>query len=441
MKKIIVSIFLTAILFSCKKISQQEEEPATNSESVSGSSNRTSATPPIIQWQKCFGSTGTDDGYSIAAAKDPVTGISTGYFLVGTTNGNNGNVSGNHGGNDAWLVKTDLAGNLQWQLAIGGTGNDNGKGVVATDDGGCLVAIDAHSSDGDFSTLGGKTGFVLVKVSSTGSILWKQQYGTGTVQALISTLDGVAITGWDQGPQAVDPQESVWLLTLKPDPQATQNHPYIINIQNTFGIPTGTHGETGYGITQTQTGFAIVGVTYSVVNGSTDPDIYVVNTDAVGGQLWAKTLGDANSSDVGFGITSSFSDGGVVITGYIGLNLVVAKLYASGTIGWQTTYVGGRGQAIISANDGYVATGSTGARKGDLITTNGGEDMILLKLDLAGNKKTSYSFGGTAYERGRGIIPSADGNGYTVIGYTNSNNGSVSGNHGGNDFWMVKLNN
>ena len=444
MKKILIATFLTAVLFSCKKISEKENVLQPDAIAASGSSNRTGS-PTILLWQKCLGSSGTDDGYSIAAAQDA---SNPGYFLVGTTNGNNGYVLGNHGNNDAWLVKTDLSGTFKWQLAIGGSGNDYGKGVVATDDGGCLVAIDARSTDGDFSTLGTQTGFVLVKVNSAGSIVWKQRYGSGVVQAMIKTSSGVAITGSISGTQAVDPQESVWLLTLKPDLAVTMDQPYIIGLENTYGIATGTHGETGYGITQTQSGgFAIIGVTYSVINGNTNPDIWAVGTGVDGTKLWTYKL-STDGADIGWGITSS-PDGGVVFTGQVGLNLVVIKLDALGNqspSGWQTTYLGGqlngiRGQAIISASDGYIVIGSTSSNKGEILNTNGGEDMILVKVGLDGRKLTSYSFGGTGYERGKSIIPLPDGSiGYMALGYTSSNNGAVSGNNGGKDFWMVKLN-
>lgn len=445
MKKILIATFLSAVLFSCKKISEKENVLQPGATAASNSSSRTISSS-ILQWQKCFGSAGTDDGYSIAAAaKDAVTGNSTGYFLVGTTNGNNGYVSGNHGNNDAWLVKTDLSGTFKWQLAIGGTGNDYGKGVVVTDDGGCLVAIDAYSTDGDFSTLGTQTGFVIVKVNSAGIIVWSQRYGSGVVQAMIKTSSGVAITGYISGPQFVDPQQSVWLLTLKPDPVAIQDQPYIKGPEYTYGLPN-THGETGYGITQTQSGgFAIVGATYSIVN--SNPDIWVVNTDVNGTQLWTYELGGAGA-DIGWGITSS-PDGSVIFTGQVGLNLVVVKLDASGNqspSGWSTIYLGGqlrgiRGQAIISANDGYIVTGSTSSNKGEILNTNGGEDMIFVKVGLDGSKQTSYSFGGTGDERGKSIIPLPDANiGYMALGYTTSNNGVVSGNNGGKDFWMVKMN-
>ena len=57
---------------------------------------------PAIQWQKCLGGSGDDGAYSIEQTTD------YGYIIAGTTNSNDGNVSGNHGtmpSPDFWIVK------------------------------------------------------------------------------------------------------------------------------------------------------------------------------------------------------------------------------------------------------------------------------------------------------------------------------------------------
>jgi hypothetical protein len=71
------------------------------------------AQAPVIQWQKTFGGTADDDGGSIQLTADG------GYIFAGRTTSNNGDVSGNHGGIDWWVVKTDVLGNIQWQKTLG----------------------------------------------------------------------------------------------------------------------------------------------------------------------------------------------------------------------------------------------------------------------------------------------------------------------------------
>jgi hypothetical protein len=444
MKKISLS---TAILFmvgsfsSCKK---DVGPSASQLDPTLVSSSRTAPTTNVI-WQKCLGSSGNDDGLSIATAKDPVSGTALGYYLIGTAGANSGDVSGNHGLNDAWLVKRDLNGAPQWQLAIGGSGNDYGKGVVATDDGGAILAIDGRSTDGDFVSLGASPGLVIVKINSSGMVVWKQRYGTATPQAMTATSDGgVAITGYVSAADAVNPQESMFLLKLNPDPTASGDQPYLVTLNKTYGFPSGTHGETGYGVCETSThGFALAGASYS--NTTSDPRFYIVGTDANGNQLWSKLFSDG-TPDIGWGITSA-PDGDVVATGRMGPNMVVFKLNnSSGETTWQRTYTATRtnivtGFSVVCTSQDCIITGSASGAKGEIISTNGGEDLIAVKLGLDGTKKTYYSVGGTNNERGRCIIPAADGtNTFMALGYTNSNNGSVSGNRGGQDMWLVKLN-
>ena len=73
---------------------------------------------PTIQWQKSLGGTGWDLANSIQQTSDG------GYIVAGFSSSNNGDVTGNHGGGDYWVVKLDSSGNLQWQKSLGGTGFD-----------------------------------------------------------------------------------------------------------------------------------------------------------------------------------------------------------------------------------------------------------------------------------------------------------------------------
>src|SRR6185369_12375791 len=70
---------------------------------------------PIIQWQNNYGGSMSDQSIKSCATSDK------GYALIGKVFSINGDVTGNHGSDDFWLVKTDSLGNLQWQKTYGGT--------------------------------------------------------------------------------------------------------------------------------------------------------------------------------------------------------------------------------------------------------------------------------------------------------------------------------
>src|SRR5688572_8228967 len=73
---------------------------------------------PAIQWQKALGGTGYDGAGLTQQTTDG------GYIVAGFTVSNDGDVSGNHGLYDAWIVKLAATGNIQWQKALGGTAYD-----------------------------------------------------------------------------------------------------------------------------------------------------------------------------------------------------------------------------------------------------------------------------------------------------------------------------
>ena len=408
MKKLIItsSLILILGLFSCKKETatpMQPEEIAT--------AKPPSSPPPtsFLLWQKCLGSSAEDIGNSIA-----INSTNDAYFICGNTMGNDGNVTGNLGGQDGWVVKTRLDGFLLWQVAIGGANSDQANAVAATADGGCLVA-------------GATGGAVLTKISASGTIEWTKTLDGDMAYALINTVDGgFAIAGRTSN--------NLWLLKL----DNTEN----VEWQTTY-LFEGSKSDVAYSVTQTSDGeYVIAGRTLSIDNNA---DICVVKVNGVGTVSWAKRLSSTEGADVAFGITASPADGGCVVTGYFAsYNLLAAKLDIDGNVEWQKIFAGStasghHGRAILSSSQGYIITGRTNCKNGDIIASKGGDDLFVLRLDLDGNKIIpSHILGGKGNDIGRSLVATPDG-AYMAAGQTSSNNGDVSGNHGGSDVWMVKF--
>jgi hypothetical protein len=78
-------------------------------------------------WEKTFGGTGEDKGYSIFETTD------SGYIIAGWTS------SYGAGDYDVYLIKTDVDGNKMWEKTFGGTGEDKGHSVQQTIDGGYII--------------------------------------------------------------------------------------------------------------------------------------------------------------------------------------------------------------------------------------------------------------------------------------------------------------
>jgi hypothetical protein len=80
------------------------------------------------QWSAAFGGRGNQAGYAVTPTMDK------GFAFVGFTN------SYGNGGYDVFLVKTDSAGRLLWQKTYGGTDWDFGYSIKETTDGGFLIS-------------------------------------------------------------------------------------------------------------------------------------------------------------------------------------------------------------------------------------------------------------------------------------------------------------
>ena len=75
-----------------------------------------------ITWTKTYGGSGADSANSIYLTSDG------GYIIAGSTD------SYGNGGTDMYVIKTDAAGNLQWESTYGGSGNDCATYIQQTDD-------------------------------------------------------------------------------------------------------------------------------------------------------------------------------------------------------------------------------------------------------------------------------------------------------------------
>jgi Tol biopolymer transport system component len=125
------------------------------------------------QWDKTFGGSSEDGACSLQETSDD------GYIIVGSTS------SFGTGLADVWLIKTDAYGDKQWDKTFGGVGDDVGRSVRRTSEGGYIVAGYTNSSSG-------KDAF-LVKTNYAGNELWEKIIGgagTDAAYAVVKTGDG-----------------------------------------------------------------------------------------------------------------------------------------------------------------------------------------------------------------------------------------------------------
>ncbi len=96
-----------------------------------------------LLWQKSLGGSMFDSGKSLLRMNENL------YCITGSSRSNDGDVSVNNGENDAWTVVVDASGEIQFEVAIGGSSLDFSEDVAQGIDGALLVVGNTESSDGD----------------------------------------------------------------------------------------------------------------------------------------------------------------------------------------------------------------------------------------------------------------------------------------------------
>ena len=158
MKKIVfVLIILSLLLLSCVPLPTTTGDSSSTGSSDPPSNSETN-NPPEIVWQKNLGGSSWDIAFANQQTSDG------GYIVAGFTESNDGDVNGNHGGRDYWIVKLDSNGNMIWQKAFGGSGDDHASSIQQTSDGDYIVTGTTGSNDGDVIENYGLTDYWIVKL-------------------------------------------------------------------------------------------------------------------------------------------------------------------------------------------------------------------------------------------------------------------------------------
>src|SRR5215831_986639 len=150
------------------------------------------AQAPKLQAQRALGGTENDFGFCIQQTRDG------GYITAGETASNNGDVHDNHGDEDFWVVKLDKTGKIEWQKPLGGFEDEAAFCVQQTTDDGYIVAGEASSFDGDVTGNHGNLDFWVVKLDANGNIIWEKSFGGSAVDfatTVQQTKDGGYIVG------------------------------------------------------------------------------------------------------------------------------------------------------------------------------------------------------------------------------------------------------
>jgi len=353
-----------------------------------------------LEWQGCYGGSEPDNAYDIIA-------IENNYYIVGSTSSDDGDISFSHGLGDGWLIKTDSIGNILWEKTYGGSGGEHFKRIIKTDDNSIYLLGQSNSSDGDISydPYPGSSDFWIVKIDTSGSIIWDKIVGGNNDDVLFTcTLTddgGILAIGWtasnDGDVSTYYGGFDSWIVKLSSEGEFEWD----------FTIGTDWF-EYGQAVIQTSDGGYLIGSSCALGDG---------------GNITCEPH------------SNGYADG------------VLFKLDADRNIEWQQCYGGSEHDGIIGLleiEDGYIFSAYAGSNDGDISGWHGESDFWIVKISFSGDIIWQNPLGGSRSEAGIKITQTTGGS-FIVIGNTQSNDGDVSGNHSlsdvDHDIWIVKLSN
>lgn len=303
------------------------------------------------------------------------------------------------GSDDAWWVKTDANGNVQWINTWGGVGKDRAQDIIQTSDGGYAITGYSTSAPAQYYDA------FIIRTNSSGDTTWTRRYGSSgydDANCIRQLPDNGFIIGGQStnGATGLDlylvrtNSSGATLWTNRWGTAGTDNIEHIVrNSDGTFMLAGGTDDISGLG----------------------GNDGYIVKTDSSGTQIWAKIYGGNDQDD--FHRIEATNDGGFIASGTsrssgpLEPNMWMMKTTASGDSVWSRTMGGvnhDHGYSGQQTSDGgYIMAGYSSSFNFN------GEDAYVVKMNGSGNIGNYLTYGTVS-----GVIspvPNSCGNASTVV--------------------------
>ena len=401
-----------------------------------------------VSWSHLVGGSEFDGAYNMIQLHD-------GNFLaVGNTISNNDDFAGTNGEFDATLIKFDADGNIIWKKTYGGSASEGFWSVIEKA-GGNLIAVGyTFSNDGDVSGNHGGADLWMVLLNSDGDLLTQRCFG-GTADDFAA---GITMTA---------KYYYLFGVTNSNDGNVSGNHgdfdAWVLKLRKSNGkiVWSKCYGGSGYddayvGL-RAGTAPLISGFTYSTDGDFTSQhgdgataDLYAIKLDQSGNIIWSRCYGGSGDETsfrgalmadgnlvLSAGTTSNDGD----ISGLIGYeNSWIPKINVhNGNIIWSVLQ-GTTDDASVST--GVIPTADNGAVSLS-VTVPPPYDYSLytpqvIKIDAGGNITHIDTVGGSNGEFLYDGVEQENGD-LVICGVSSSNDGDVSGNHGSDDQWLLKL--
>tara|TARA_B110000046_G_scaffold165254_1_gene181409 strand:+ start:49323 stop:50633 length:1311 start_codon:yes stop_codon:yes gene_type:complete len=344
-----------------------------------------------------FGGSKNDAINSIVATNDG------GYAVIGYTQSNDFDIIDKSNESfDFWVMKFSSEDQLLWNKTFGGSDDDRGVDIVATNDGGLAILGAASSSDLDVSQNAGSHDFWILKITTEGALLWEKSFG---------------FSGSDKGISLINTSDNGFLLTGALDVSASGGQ----------GNSKGSQKHSG-------------------------GDIWALKLSPNGTLEWSKYFG-GSFTDTPFGVVETSNNEYIIaassdsedfnISNNKGTyDFWILKISSDGALIWEQNFGGSEidePRAITSTNDGnFIIVGDTRSSDIDVSTNNGAADLWMIKIATDGSLIWEKTIGASSFDVARSIFKTQD-HGFVIAGSSRSSNAGFT-NQGQNDAWILKVN-
>lgn len=126
-------------------------------------------------WEKSFGGSQTDEARGITKSNDG------NYIIVGDTRSNDLDVKNNKGAADLWAIKISPLGELIWEKSFGGSSFDVARSISKTQNGSFIISGSSRSIDGNLTGNNGQNDAWVIKIDNNGNLKWQKSIGGSNI--------------------------------------------------------------------------------------------------------------------------------------------------------------------------------------------------------------------------------------------------------------------
>jgi hypothetical protein len=326
-----------------------------------------------------------------------------GYVVLGYTQSNDFDIINKTNESfDFWVMKFSSEDELLWNKTFGGSDDDRGVDIVATNDGGFALLGYASSSDINVPQNAGSQDFLVRKITADGTLSWQKTFG---------------FSGSDKGISLLQTLDNGYLLTGVLDVSASGGQGNSKSFQRHAG-----------------------------------GDIWALKLSLNGTLEWSKFFG-GSFTDTPFGVVETLNNEYIIaassdsqdfnISNNKGTyDFWVLKISSDGALIWEESFGGteiDEPRAITATNDGnFIVVGDTRSSDTDVSINNGAADLWMIKIDTNGTLIWEKTIGATSFDVARSISKTQD-NGFVIAGSSRSSDAGFT-NQGQNDAWILKVN-